>query len=87
MTLSKDKQLEVVRTCYRYECTSAVVDGEELMRYTIYGIRAKDEAGTVVACYDDVSTQQDFVNRLVELCNQGMLDPLHLGDVLLDYLG
>lgn len=87
MMVSKDKQLEVVRLQYHYELTSTVVDGEEDMRYTSYGISAVNEKQTIVVSFPDVSTNESFVSRLVEQCNICELDALHLEDVLIDYIG
>lgn len=87
MMVSKDRQLEVVRLLYRYELTSTVIDGEEHMRYTTYGICAVNQDGAIAASYPDVSTSEEFVQQLVEQCNRCELDVLHLKDILLDNIG
>lgn len=88
MIVSNDRQLEgTVQLGYRYELTSRkVVDGEEDIRYTTYGISAVNQNGEVVVSHPDVSTDKVFMIRLVERCNNGQLDALHLRDVIIDSL-
>lgn len=87
MVTSKEGQMEVMRVKYFYERTSCVVDGEEDMEYTTYGVRALDQNQNVAAAYPDVSTRADFVQNIVDLCNQNEADVLHLEDILTDSIG
>lgn len=51
--------------------------------YRTYGIAVEDQ---VVPCFEDVSTDPNFVSSLVALFNELELDPDHLEDVLQDQL-
>lgn len=63
-----------------YELTSKQknVEGKE---YIVYGIRYND-----VYCFEDISTNQNTVSELADACNKFSLDPIHLGDVVEDFL-
>ena len=56
-----------------------------------YGIVAfsdpKDDGSTsVIASVHDVTPEEELINGLVILCNVLRLDPVHLGDVIDDFL-
>lgn len=80
---------ELVETAqkFHYELTAAVIDGEEDMEYTTYGIVALDMEQKMVLSYPDVSTNRDFVLQIVEKCNLNNVDAMHLEDILLDSIG
>lgn len=86
MLVTKEGVTEITR-CYCYELTATVVDDKENLRYTTYGVSVKDEAQNVIAAYPDVSTKKDFVQHIVDKCNQFELDAVHLEDLLLDSIG
>lgn len=54
-----------------------VIEGEE---HTVYGIRCDEEY------IPDVSADKSEVEYLVKLCNDGGLDPVHLFDVVTDFV-
>lgn len=54
-----------------------VIEGKE---HTVYGIMC-DEAHI-----PDVSADKGEVEQLVKLCNDGGLDPVHLFDVVTDFI-
>lgn len=54
------------------------VEGKE---YTVYGIRY-DESFYA----EDVSADKARVEQLIKTCNSCSLDPIHLGDVIEDFL-
>lgn len=53
----------------------------EEQEYTAYGIRYDDEYSI-----NDVSEDKEAVKRLVADCNKYKLDPVHLRDVVEDFL-
>lgn len=53
----------------------------EEQEYTAYGIRYDDEY-----IINDVSEDKEAVRRLVADCNKYELDPVHLRDVVEDFL-
>ena len=54
------------------------VEGKE---YIVYGIRYNGEY-----CFEDISTNKTAVEELADACNKFSLDPIHLGDVVEDFL-
>lgn len=58
---------------------------EEVGFYIGYGIKVV-ENGKEMLKISDVSTDKDAVKALAEKCNKGCLDPIHLFDVIEDYL-
>ena len=60
-------------------------------RRTVYGIAAYayallDRTATVIARINDVTSDCESLNALVEDCNRFELSPLHLNDVVDDFL-
>ena len=55
-----------------------IVEGGE---YTVYGMRYDD--GPIAA---DLSTDKRVVQGLVEKCNKYQLEPIHMFDVIEDFL-
>ena len=55
-----------------------IVEGRE---YTVYGMKYND--GPFAA---DLSTDKHSVQRLVEKCNEYQLEPIHMFDVIEDFL-
>ena len=55
-----------------------IVEGKE---YVVYGIKYNDEY-----CFEDISTNQKPVEELADDCNKFSLDPIHLADVVEDFL-
>ena len=61
-------------------------------RRVAYGIAAyadaeTDQTSTIVASVNDISSDREAVEKLVELCNSLELDVVHLNDVVEDFLG
>lgn len=52
--------------------------------YIGYGIKYADEETNIV--YEDISMNIEMVSWLVEFCNSLVLSPLHLSDVVEDFL-
>lgn len=63
---------------YRLISKRTIVEGEE---YVVYGIRYSDEY-----CFEDISTNQKAVKELADVCNKLSLSPIHLADVIEDFL-
>ena len=53
--------------------------------YIFYGIAAFDEERALVAVRD-VSKEKERIEQLIEACNRLALSPLHLHDVVEDFL-
>ncbi len=62
------------------------VDAEEEIRYTTYGLRVLDEAGLVLLSYEDLNTRRDYVERFLSMCAGHDIHPLHIPDLLEDYM-
>ncbi len=54
--------------------------------YRSYGIRVENEMGEIVEEISDISTEEHVVSELVLRCLYGELDPVHLRDVVLNYI-
>ena len=60
-------------------------------RYTTYGIAARlphdsEQDGITIAAIPDISTDMAEVDALVARCNRLALSPVHLNDVVEDFL-
>ena len=64
-----------------------VVDELEDIRYTTYGVRVTDEAGDVIFAAPDIDTRIERVKKFIECVAQNDVRPIHLPDLLEDYLG
>ena len=53
--------------------------------YTSYGIGCEN-AGNLLFQINDLSINKDRVSKLVYLCNDLQLDPIHIDDVVEDFL-
>ena len=62
-----------------------ILHTEELGVYRSYGLQIRFPDGTQL-CFDDLSPDCCSVQRLVELCNSLQPDPIHLNDILEDFL-
>lgn len=51
-----------------------------------YGIGLIDDSGTLIETVPNLSSDRAAVAQLTELCNTLSLDPLHLWDVVYDFL-
>jgi hypothetical protein len=74
------------RKKYFYALTQCTVDGEEMSRYTIYGIKITDCGGHTQLHIKDISTNKDFAEKFISLCNRYCVSPKHVRDILEDYL-
>lgn len=51
-----------------------------------YADAEEDNTATIVAAIHDVTTDKQALSALVELCNRLELSPMHLDDVIEDFL-
>ena len=65
----------------RYTMFEESISNPELGRYAAYGIKAVSETSV-----SDVSLSRPDLSALVQQCNELQLSPLHLSDVIDDYL-
>jgi len=63
-----------------------VVDEQEDIGYTTYGLRVLDVCGDVLYEVPDIDTSKDFVQRFVEFCSQSDVRLMHIPDLLEDYM-
>ena len=70
---------------YVYEAIQQTLTTDELGTYVTYGIRASSEE-TQLAFVSDVSTDESAVRHLAERCTEQQLDPVHLENVIEDFL-
>ncbi len=54
--------------------------------YSTFGIKVLDSENNEVLSVSDVSPDKDFVCALCSDCNENLLEPVHLADVIEDYL-
>ena len=70
---------------YSYEAVAQTLTADELGTYLTYGIRVS-LAERELAFVSDVTADRREIETLVKLCNDGQLDPVHLNDVIEDFL-
>ena len=73
-----------------FECIYTVVEENCKLcdkEYTGYGISVKDFAGGCVRVFRDISRQREEVAKLCKKCNDLELDPIHIEDVICDFIG
>ena len=66
-----------------YMLMSRMLDEDSNRTYQAYGIGI---VGQSVPCIKDISTDERFVQSLVDLCNLHGVNPVHLIDVIEDAL-
>lgn len=73
------------RTRYRYVPIQETLTTDELGTYVTYSVSVQT-VSEEIAFIRDVSTDYEDVLRLTELCTEKHLDPLHLPDIIDDFL-
>jgi len=73
-------------TGYDYTVFSGVkrVEGREAVR--VFGLRVRNGVGLVTEV-PDICTDEEKLSRLAEELRRGQLSPIHLPDVIEDFLG
>ena len=76
---------ETRKVRYRYVPVEQTLKTEEHQSYVTFGIsvRTVEDEVTFIS---DLSTDFEAVSRLAELCTEQELDPVHLSDVIEDFL-
>ena len=72
------------RKC-RYLVLSQVLKNEDGDEYTAYGITVMSGEREMVSI-PDISTNYEDMRRLAEACEKNELDPIHINDVVEDFL-
>ena len=70
---------------YTYEVIREELHSDELGDYVTYGIQMSAE-NNVLKMISDVSTNREYVKELVQRCNSEQLDPIHIDDVVSDFI-
>jgi len=76
-------------TVYRYSLRAETLSSSDLGTYRTYGILAyrwDKDRWICCAALSDVSPSRTRVQDLVDRCSVGQLDPIHLPDVVTDFL-
>jgi len=68
-----------------FSVVSAVADIEDVGRVTVYGIAYRDAQGQP-ARIDDISTDRETVERLAAMLQEGNASPLHVYDIVCDFV-
>ncbi len=70
---------------YTYRLIETTVYDEDNEEYIpTYGIQAVRATGEIIETIEDVFLEKEKVEDLVEACNRGALDVIHLRDVVED---
>lgn len=70
---------------YEYKLTKGeyIVEG---ISHVGYGITLKSDVSQCAVSFSDITVDREEAARLVELCNKLQLSPIHLKDVIDDFL-
>lgn len=74
---------------FRYRWKKEKRYSPDIGLYRSFGIQVLKKAHrrwSVYKTVSDISTDRRLVRRLVRRCNIGVLDPVHLMDVIVDFL-
>lgn len=74
----------------KYRVFEEKLISDEIEVYVSYGLKCynvSNENEECVASISDISTDRSFVERLAEKCTEGQLFPIHLLDVVEDFIG
>ena len=77
------------RTIYQYLAVEQTLFSCELGRYTAFGIAAQKrvpDGWRQITFVPDICTNAQQAQRLAQLCTQGQLEPIHLMDVIEDFV-
>lgn len=71
---------------FQYRLFNETLNSSEIGEYKTTGIMVLDENENELIKMSDVSTNEDDVKKVVDLCNQEQVEPIHLYDILEDFL-
>ena len=74
-----------MRTMLQYILIAEEITNEDIGTYTSYGIELR-YGEEIVVRISDVDTDREGVENLCKLCNDLKLSPIHLREVVEDYL-
>jgi len=71
----------------KYSIVESTVSFNDLPLIT-YGIAVHDTSSSedIIACISDITFDKKSLEQIVDLCNREKLSPIHLNDVVEDYL-
>ena len=69
---------------FYYQCTSGTYESVQTFGIALFAKR--ENCSVLIKAIPDLSTDQIAVEKLAYLCNELQLDPIHLDDVLDDFL-
>lgn len=76
--------MEGIGTKPFYEVIQTAKISEEFGTYSCFGVKMSHNGKNV--CVEDVALRPEGLERLVKLCNELELSPIHLNDVIEDFL-
>lgn len=62
---------------YTYRVRTDMVEDEERLTHTVYGIEAVSDDGEILSSFSDVFADSRQAARFAELCNDGGLSLMH----------
>lgn len=71
---------------YYYLITHNTFHAEDTGKYQAFGIAVYDESSHIIRQISDITTDEIAIRQLIQKCNQLRLSPLHLKDVVDDFL-
>ena len=73
---------------HKYIVVQSTYKNEDIMRigFGIAAVEEYDGVTTILESISDISTDIEPIERLVEICNNLQLDPIHLQDVVTYFL-
>lgn len=71
---------------YYYLITHNTFHAEDTGKYQAFGIAVYDEASQIIKQINDITTDEMAIRQLIKQCNQLRLSPLHLEDIVDDFL-
>ncbi len=69
-----------------YKLSEESFESDDGDSYISFGVIAESDKGKIIASVLDLSTERSEVERLISLCNELELDPIHLNDVAEDFV-
>jgi len=71
---------------YHYVLRCDRLFSEDIGSYVAYGLDVLDETHTCISTIRDITTDKAALAHLVELCNSLQLSPVHIHDVVEDFV-
>lgn len=70
---------------YEYELTKGryIIEGKF---HTGYGIALKASGIYDAVCFSDITTNREKAEKIIALCNELQLSPIHLQEVVCDFM-